>query len=269
MKHPFTLLVILLFAGAVVSHFTYEISKSQDIREHLKEAHADYAAGESAETFGDREDAFNRSLTEYLDLEQSYHPIYGNGKLYFNIANSYFQLGNFPFAALYYHKAKKLMPRNETVERNLLTTLGKMGLSDKNEETVFQKIFFFHFLTSVPERLQLIFLFTLAAFISFSIYIWSRREAFLKVGKLTVFVGIIILASYTSSHYLSPIEAIMVKSSDLYRDSGFQFAKVQEDPVLSGRKVEVLDVTEQGEWLKIRLPNGNLGYVPQEAIRII
>lgn len=269
MKNPLTLFVILLFAGAVVSHYTYKISRHQDLREHLRGAHADYVKGESAETVGDREDAFNRSLAEYLDLERTYHPVYGNGRLYFNIANSYFQLGNYPFAALYYYKAQKLMPRDETVKRNLETALGKMGLTDKKEKTVFHKIFFFHFLTSIPERLQLIFFFFLAVFLSFSIYIWTRREAFFKVGKLTVFIGLIFLASYTFSHYLSPIEAVMVKSSGLYRDSGFQFAKVQEEPVLSGRKVEVLDVINHGEWLKVRLPNGNLGYVPQEAIRII
>ena len=269
MKNPFNLLVILLILGAVASHFSYRFSKQEDIREYLREAHLEYAKGETANTVGKREDAFNRSLSDYIDLEKRYHPVYGNGKLYFNIANSYFQLGNYPFAVLYYNKAKKLMPRNEMVERNLSTALGKIGLSEKQEDSVFQKIFFFHFFTSVSERLQLLFLFSFAAFLSFTFYIWSRKEAFVKVGKFCSFIGLIILVSYTYSHYLSPIEAVIVKSSALYRDSGFQYAKVQDEPVLSGKKVEVLDVINNGEWLKVRLQSGELGYVPQEAIRII
>lgn len=269
MRNPLTLLVILIFAGAVVSHFVYEHSEKVERLETLEKAYNGYTQGEAAESVGEREKAFNRSLEYYTDLERDYHPEYGNGKLYFDIGNSYFQLGNYPFAVLYYYKALKLMPRRDVVERNLSTALNKLGISAAEKETVFRNIFFFHFYLSVPERLQLFTLFSILAFLLFSLFIWSRKEVFKMIGNIAVFASLLFFMSFLFSYYLSPIEAVIVKSSALYRDSGFQFAKVQEEPILSGKKVEVLDVIDNGSWLKVRLQGGELGYVPQEAVRII
>jgi len=269
MKNPLLLLIVLLIAGAVLSHFVYEQSEKMDRLETLENAYKGYVQGESADSLGERENAFNQSLQYYTDLERDFHPEYGNGKLYFDIGNTYFQLADYPFAVLYYYKAQKLMPRADVVERNLKTALGKLGIAQGSEESVFQNLFFFHFILSVPERLQLFTLFSFIAFLFFSIFIWSRKQAFKTIGKVASFVALLFFGSFLYSHYLSPIEAVVVKSSALYRDSGYQYAKVQEEPVLSGRKVEVLDVIDNGAWLKIRLEGGELGYVPQESIRII
>ncbi|ADI37703.1 putative membrane protein [Waddlia chondrophila 2032/99] len=269
MRNPLTVLILLIFAGAVVNHFVYKHEEKIDRLETLKKAYSGYVEGESAESLDEREKAFNQSLKNYIDLERDDQPEYGNGKLYFDIGNAYFQLGNYPFAVLYYYKALKLMPREDIVGRNLSTALNKLGIGEKKKETVFQNLFFFHFYLSVPERLQLFTLFAFAAFFLFSVFIWLRKELFKTVGKIAAFAAFLFFASFLYSHYLSPIEAVIVKSSDLYRDSGFQYAKVQEEPILSGNKVEVLDVIDQGAWLKIRLQGGELGYVPQEAVRII
>ena len=269
MKNPLLLLIILIFTGAFVSHFVYEHAEKVDRLETLKKAYEGYTKGEDAGSVGKREEAFNNSLQYYMDLERDYQPAYGNGKLYFDIGNTYFQLGNYPFAVLYYYKALELMPRGDVVERNLSTALNKLGIGASENNTVFQNIFFFHFYLSVPERLQLFTLFSIAAFLLLSVFIWSRKEVFKAFGTVATLVALLFLSSFLFSYYMSPIEAVIVKSSSLYRDSGFQYAKVQEEPVLSGNKVEVLDVADKGAWLKIRLPGGELGYVPQESLRII
>jgi tetratricopeptide (TPR) repeat protein len=269
MKNPFLTLVVLLILGGIVNSLWYGFSKKQENLELLEKSYQDYVKGEQAQSLGEREDAFNQSLLYYTELETQYQPIYGNGKLYYNIGNSYFQLGEYPFAALYYYRAKKLMPREDFVAVNLSMTLDKLGISEKQEESVFQKLFFYHFLFSIPEKLQLFFIISLVAVLSSSLYIWTRFRFFKNTGVVFGFFAVLLLISFGFSHYIAPIEAVLVKSSALYRDAGYQYAKVQEAPVLSGSKLEVLDVIQKGEWLKVKTQTGDLGYVPQEALRII
>ncbi|MCC5709535.1 hypothetical protein LH488_27915, partial [Klebsiella pneumoniae] len=60
------------------------------------EAYQSYVEGEKAQTIADRKTQFNHALTLYKDLDNKYHPDFGNGKLFYNIANTYFQLGEYP-----------------------------------------------------------------------------------------------------------------------------------------------------------------------------
>ncbi len=269
MKKNAFLLLIVLMIGSVIGYFVYESYLSVDSRGKIQAAFADYSKGETAKTIGDREDAFNRALSTYSELEETHKPIFGNGKLYYNIANSYFQVGEYPFAALYYYRALQLMPQNEAIKSNLAVTLKKLGIQQKKEEGVFQNIFFFHFNYSLPERLWLFFLLSLGIIVFGSFSIWNRSNRMQKIAQVFALLAVVVLISIGYSQYFSPIEAVLVKASGLYRDAGYQYTKVQEEPILSGEKLEVLEIVEEGSWFKVITPEGDLGYVPQEAVRII
>lgn len=268
-NNPFLVLIVLIFLGAVASHFIYESRKSIENRDRINAAFAEYVRGETATTIGSREDAFNSSLSQYTNLEKIHQPIFGNGKLYFNIANSYFQVAEYPFAALYYYRAQQLMPQNDAVINNLAVTLEKLGVNKKVEVGVFQNIFFFHFNYSLPQRLRLFFSLSLGAIILASFYIWNCTKIFEKTAQFFAIFAVVILISVAYTQYISPIEGVLVKASGLYRDAGYQYTKVQEEPILSGEKLEVLEIVDEGRWFKVISPDGDLGYVPQESLRII
>lgn len=259
----------LFVLGGVVNYYITTTKVTREAKAQLKEAYAHYVKGEKATTIGERRDAFNQALSLYTDLETKCDTKFGTGKLYYNIANSYFQLGEYSWATLYYYRAIGLRPRNEKIEQNLDVTLNKLGVVKKKDVSVFKKIFFFHHYLSPPERLQLFFVFAIVGVLSSSFYIWIGQGWQKRVGVVATILSLAILLSLGYSHYLTPIEGVIVRSTALYRDAGEHYAKVIEEPVLSGNKVEVLDVLQGGRWLKVMTPEGNLGYIPQEAIRVI
>ncbi len=263
MKNPLPLLFWLLILGGVLSYVITSSQKTVENREELKAAYTHYIKGETADTLGVKEDSFNQALKYYTDLEAGHDPSSGNGKLYYNIGNSYFHLGAYPFAVLYYYKAQNLMPREDKVGNNLQVALAKLGLQEVKEES------WGSIPLSIPEKLQLFFGLTLAAFFLASLCIWTQWMWLKKGANILMLLGGVLILNLGYLHYLAPIEGVLVKSTPLYRDAGLQYAKVKEEPLLSGAKVEVLDVVKEGQWLKIETPAGQVGYVLHESIRVI
>lgn len=239
------------------------------IDDQLKESHVHYVRGEKAQSVGERQEAFNQALNSYTALEKQYQPTFGNGKLYYNIGNTYFQLGEYPQAALNYYRALKLMPRSEKTVLNLYLTLQKLGIQPDKEASTFKKIFFFYHMLSLPERIQLFAALALAALLFGSLFIWLQSHWLRRFSIFFSLLTLVMLITLTYSFYLAPVEGVIVQSTGLYRDAGYQYAKVEEKPILSGLKVRVIDVLDDGKWLKVTTPEGSLGYVPDEAIRII
>lgn len=253
----------IVFTAAIFLYYLQSGSTQQ-----LQEAAQSYEAGEKATTFAERESGFNHALALYNELEKDYQPEFGTGKLYYNLANTYFQMGQYPLAIYNYEKALLLMPREEKVAQNLSVAKAKLGITEEKKESNFDRIFYFHYRFSLPERLQLFFLVSLLVLLISSFYLWYRQHS-LKTGLMVSLIfWVIMLCSLGYTRYISPLEGIIVRSTDMYRDAGSQYAKVMDHPILAGSKVEVIDVMPNGKWLKV-ITEGQMGYVPQESIRLI
>lgn len=248
---------------------TFRIEASTQTDHLLQEAYNSYVAGEKATTISDRKKAFNLSLSIYTELEKIDQPTFGNGKLYYNIGNSYFQLEEYPWAILYYNKALKLNPRNDAIQQNLTTAQQKAGLSSATFLSLYDQVFFFHTKLALPERLQLFFAFGMIVLVVISTWIWHPQRWQKSTLVLFGICSLIMFCSVCYTRYFSPIEGVIVESTPLYRDAGKQYATASELPILSGNKIRVLVILENGQWLKVMAPNGDLGYVPHTAIRII
>ncbi|MGA8165062.1 MAG: hypothetical protein WB791_08585 [Waddliaceae bacterium] len=264
-----TILLAFFFFIGSLAYFLFIAKTTKNPEYQLKEAYREYVKGEKAGTAGERRAAFNRALSLYTDLEREPPPAFGNGKLYYNIANSYFQLGQYPWAVYYYYRALALMPRNDKVVHNLSVALNKLDLRAGEEQLIFSRIFPFHHYLSLPERLQVFFGLGLLTLVLGSLYLWSRRSWLRKTAILTAVLTGVMLLSLGYSHYIAPIEGVIIRSTALYRDAGEQYAKVRDAPILSGSRVEVLDVLREGRWLKVMTEKGDLGYIPHDSIRIL
>lgn len=236
----------------------------------LSKAEQFYSQGENGKTIAERTEAFNQALALYLNLEKEYSPINGNGKLYYNIGNTYYQLSEYPLAIFYYYQSQLLMPRSEQTVQNLKLALSKIGLPPpSSRDSPFSNIFFFHVYFSLPERMQFFAVAACMTLIFASLYIWLEWKKLKLLIGAALIISIVFFCSICYSKYLAPAEAVVIQASSLYRDAGDQYAKVQKDPVQSGTKVEVLAVQRNGAWLKVLTSDGMLGYLPQKNLRLL
>lgn len=235
----------------------------------LREADNFYRSGETAKTADERKKAFNRALEIFSELEQKYQPEFGNGKLYYNIANTYFQLDDLPQSIYYYNRALALSPRDPAAKHNLDRAQQKLNLAVVPPSPLSWKAIVSASYLSLPERLNLFFWTTFFIFSLASLYIWRRSHWLKPLIGIAAAASLIMLVSLFYSRYIVPQEGILIKPSDLYRDAGTQYAKVITEPLQAGLKVEVVNVRESGAWLKILSPDGSLGYVPGEAIKLL
>ena len=262
--------LILFVIGALVALSIYFfVGFFSPVEDQLKSAAENYRKGEVAPTVGEREKAFNQSLHAYLKFEKMYQPDYGNGKLYYNIANNYFQLGQYPTAAYYYWKALRLAPREANIKSNLDATKRKLGVPIPKNDSVFRKVLFWHYSFSLPERLQAFFVSMMLLIVAASAYIWLPKAWVKTLVFITALISLALFASVMHSRYITNAEGVVITATSLYRDAGQQYAQVSQEPLTPGSKIDVLDIVQNGTWLKIETPDGTLGFVPFEAVRLL
>ena len=239
-----------------------------DFYDAMQEAYASYTEGEKTETISQRKQMFNHALALYTQLADK-SPKYGDGKLYYDIANTYFQLEEYPWAILYYYRSLALRPTDDKVKQNLAMGLKKLDITPEPEGSFFQSLVFWHHSLSLPERLQALFILGVFLLATVSAYIWRREHwmIYLIIGLLVCWTALLLSVGYT--RYFSSVEGVLIHSTALYKDAGEQYAKVGDEPILKGVKVRVLDVLHQGKWLKVYTPSGEIGYLPHTTIRVI
>ena len=264
------IVTILLLLGGGFMAYKVSFMHEQALEDQLDQALTAYRQGEKGTTIASRKEGFNRALEIYSQLEKQYQPCMSSGKLYYNLANTYFQLGEYPMAIYYYYKSLTLQPRDENVKHNLEITLDKLHLSRPETPSEIQKIFFFHTYFSLPERLQLFSYFglmLLATSLLMIAYMQSRRILKYVVSIIGIF-SLLLATSLLFTRYMEPLQGVLIKATYVYRDKGKEYATTSTTPASAGIKVDILDVQAQGKWLKILSPDGTIGYVPEDAIRI-
>jgi hypothetical protein len=69
--------------------------------------------------------------------------------------------------------------------------------------------------------------------------------------------------------WILPLQGIILQASDLTLFPSPAAPKVSEKPLPSGLRVKVLAYEEEGEWLKVQDPSGQVGFVPFSVIKVI
>lgn len=263
-EHP----LFFLFTGLILAlgflFFTLFIS-SKPV-EPLEEAYQAYASGEQAKTVSDRKKDFNKALALYSQVETRHQ---NDGRLYYNIGNTYFQLEEYPLAIYNYYRAQALLPNDEKISQNLQIALEKTGIKEDIKEDIFSRIFYPHFHLSLSDRLRAFFLSGVALLAFISAYVWYKKGWLWNVIIVSGLVCLFFLCSTLYTRFIAPLEGVMVQSALLYRDAGTEYAKVSDEPVLGGSKVQVIDVLKEGTWVKVMTREGTLGYVPQKTIKLL
>ena len=236
-------------------------------------AHAGYSQNTNKDKFYQGVTYFTAGT--YKEALQSWTEIYNTGyrsaNLDYNIGNAYFKLNNVPLAILFYERAWLLNPADEDINYNL--QVARTLIVDMFQEI--PELFFVRWYNFVS-----LFLSTntwakisLASFILFllflSLYIYSSKHSqkFLGfwLGVIFIFLSLSSLAFTIRNKTLvygsqkAIIFSPMVSGKSSPDKSGNDLFVLHE-----GTKVTVEDAV--GEWLEIRLSDGNKGWVPVNSL---
>jgi tetratricopeptide (TPR) repeat protein len=228
-------------------------------------------------------DKFYQGITyftagSYKEALQVWNEIYNTGyrsaNLDYNIGNAYFKLNNIPLAILFYERAYLLKPGDEDINYNL--QIARTLIVDRFQEI--PQLFFVRWYNFVSLFLSSnswakISLTSFIIFLLFlSLYIYSPRHRYKVIGFwLAVFLFILSLTSLTFTlrnkslvydSHKAIISTPVVSGKSSPDNSGNDLFVLHE-----GTKVTVDD--KVGDWLEIRLSDGNKGWVPLNSLIII
>jgi tetratricopeptide (TPR) repeat protein len=214
---------------------------------------------------------YSKSAARYQTLIDSG---YKESEVYFNLGNSYFRLNNIPMAILNFERAKKLNPNDDDIEFNL--KIANLKIVDKFEPV--PKVFFVEWYEIM---IQLMYsgswgILTVAScwvfFISIVLLLFAKLSGLRKSITLLAFISL--LAIFVSG-FLG-YKAFMNENSDkqaiIFNPS--VYVKSAPDPgsndlfiLHEGTKVTLTESIDN--WLRIKLENGNIGWIKLDEIKII
>lgn len=195
-------------------------------------------------------------------------------EVYFNLGNSYYKSGDLANAILYFEKAKLLAPNDEDIQFNL--ELANKFVVDKIDSI--PQPFFVKWINKIATLLHAdqwgytsIVLFILALILG-AIYFISGKPS---IKKLTFSFGIVVLILSLIAFGFGFKEKNKIQN----RNTAIVFAPtvtVKASPdnsgtalfvVHEGLKVEIIE--ELGNWIEIKISDGNTGWVKKEIVERI
>lgn len=197
-----------------------------------------------------------------------------NGELYYNLGNAWYKTGNIPRAILNYERALRVMPADDDLVHNL--QMANLAIVDRIEAT--PRLFLWEYWEAVKNWFSLRgamaasggwFALTIGALI---VVILARTYALRKyaavaaaaLGVVWIFSTTVFVAKSTDAAREN--EAILVVPLATAKNS--PDAKSSDAFVLHGGvKVQITD--RFGDWVKIRLADGKVGWMEGAAAEII
>lgn len=193
--------------------------------------------------------------------------------VYFNLGNAYFKVGNIPEAILNYERALLLDPSDKEVAENLDFVRTKIPVEPEPLPAFFLHAWWLagsqFFSAGAWGTMGLILLWIAAG--GWIVWLLGKTRQLKKNGFMTGLAGILLailplaLAFGRKNHENAGTYAILMEESALLRapDDASQVLV----PLEEGWKVSCIESFEG--WHKIRLGNGDEGWVPAEDIKKI
>ncbi len=199
---------------------------------------------------------------------------YESAALFFNLGNSYYRTGQLGYAILNYEKALRLSPGDEDIVHNL--ALANSKTVDKMES--FPQFFLFEWWEAVLGALSLsgwtyvayFFFITLLSSIGFYFFALSPSQQ--KISLLSGLIAIVLMLFSSSFVIIKHNREVNIKNGIVVENT----VTVKQSPdeksgdaflIHEGLKVKLEDKIDW--WLKIKLPDGKVGWLKQNDVQII
>ena len=195
-----------------------------------------------------------------------------NGKLYYNIGNAYFRLGDTGRAILNYKRAELFMRNDANLRQNLDYARNRRAdrIELRQKEKVLETLFFLHY--DIPSRIKL-----LIFAISFgALWVAAAARLLLKAGWLKI---VIIVAAVSSAAFLvslavdaaslarTPAGVITAEEIVGRMGDADTYQSSFKEPLHAGSEFRLLE--RRTGWWHVELENGDRTWIPEGAAELV
>lgn len=252
--------LLIFFINIIFVNFNYQFLYANELNQNAKVI------------FEKGNDFYKKQ--NYLEAINNYKLLIDNGfkssDLYFNLANSYYKNEEIGLSIVFYEKALLLEPSDEDIYFNLqianLKTVDKFNNVEINPITknINSIIYSLHSNTWVYLSVVL-FILTLT-FLLILFFGKSKFKGLSLILGITTFFSFLILtffAFYTYTKYTSDKFGIVIMTNVYVKFSPDENSDNQI-MIHEGTKFEIIETVNN--WMKIKLPDGNVGWIDNKNI---
>lgn len=217
----------------------------------------------------------------FADAAQKYQLLVNSGihnaGLYFNLGNAYFESGATGRAIANYERALQLDPTDYAARTNLAFAKGRIASENEHSTAAEQSLLAWAALANdwlnrffLPRTVLLIAVAAWFVFwIALGLRLAGQRFAWKSVATMSFAVAAITATSYSLTlQSLGQASAIVVApSAELRSGDGANFPTIAATKLAEGQRVEFL--RERSEWIQIRTPSGQTGWLPSDAVEVL
>jgi len=213
-----------------------------------------------------KEGKYDKAIESYEKLVNSG---YADSVLFYNLGNAYEKMGETGKAIAMYERAKKFLPRDNDLNYNL--NLFKPQLKDISQPFIlFLPFIFIYNAFAIDELLFIseILYFLVVLFIIFLIL--SKKENITRLSKifLHVLIPLFIFFGLMTGIRIYDNEfnkycVVIEKEGIVYSGPGENYQIQFKVP--EGAKLKFI-TTQEKNWVKVKLPNGDSGYIGENEV---
>jgi hypothetical protein len=198
-----------------------------------------------------------------------------NGRLYYNIGNTYYRLGDIGRAILFYRRALLLTPGDPNLKHNLryVRSLRTDLIPSRQDTAVVRTLFFWHYVLPPMLKLSLF----IAAFWATTLLgthlllapdrtkRWKRRS--LAAGGL--FALMMLVSTVTGEISLRSLSDGVITAEEVIarKGDGIAYQRSFVDPLHQGTEFKLLE--GRAGWYYIELTDGKTGWIPAPAAEMV
>jgi tetratricopeptide (TPR) repeat protein len=195
-----------------------------------------------------------------------------NGRLFYNIGNIYFRLGDTGKAILYYRRAERFIPNDLNLQQNLNFARSRSldRIEPKPQTRVFRTLFFWHYDLGGMARVWILAVLFSLLWLFASVYLlkgrlWLRHAAVCCAVLSISLACSLAVEAYEQSNIRSGV--ILGKEVMGRKGDSTTFEPTFKEPLHAG--VEFNLVEERIGWLHIELADGRRCWIPESAAEMV
>lgn len=215
-----------------------------------------------------REGKFDEAIASY---EKALDEGVSSAALYYNLGNAYYKTDQLAEAILNYERAQRLDPDDDDIRQNL--NIAREQSIDRFEEMpqpVAREAYEAIFKLLSPSGWAYVAIFFLLLMLAgaFLYFFTASNRAGFASGLAALILAVLCLQlAYAHYHYLDDNRAAIVMTASSYVKSGP--SSQAEDVFILHLGTKALVTESYGGWKKIKLPDGKVGWIPEEDVEEI